>query len=237
MNINVYRLEKFDLGNIDEYQIKQISNIATDLIGNKVVFFVGSGFSRDLGYPGWGELLKEIISDNNLMEKIKSSSLFYLISERDHSDYEEINRLLLDNLIGVDFLRLAGYVDILLKENGKQDIQSEIKKKIMQYEDERVHNIKRYDYYRSALGELNNYISEIITTNYDTNLEYCIDNISVIHRNLDSINNKKTNNLKQNIKLYKIHGCISDNDNGIIITEKDYQEFNSSNKYIFFFSN
>lgn len=233
MNINVYRLEKFDLGNIDEYQIKQISNIATDLIGNKVVFFVGSGFSRDLGYPGWGELLKEIISDNNLMEKIKSSSLFYLISERDHSDYEEINRLLLDNLIGVDFLRLAGYVDILLKENGKQDIQSEIKKKIMQYEDERVHNIKRYDYYRSALGELNNYISEIITTNYDTNLEYCIDNISVIHRNLDSINNKKTNNLKQNIKLYKIHGCISDNDNGIIITEKDYQEFNSSNKYIF----
>jgi hypothetical protein len=223
----------FILKERSEYQIKQISNIATDLIGNKVVFFIGAGFSRDLGYPGWGELLKEIISENNLMEKIKRSSLFYLISEKDHPEYEKINQLMLENLIGVDFLRLAGYVDILLKQNGKQDIQSEIKRKIIHYEEERINNIDKYNKYRDVFKTLSHYISEVITTNYDTNLEYCIENVSVIHRNLESINNKNFGNLKRNIKLYKIHGCITDENNGIIITEKDYQEFNSSNKYIF----
>jgi len=221
------------LDKLREYQTKKISNIATDLIGNKVVFFVGAGFSRDLGYPGWGELLKEIIVENDLMEKIKKSSLFYLISQEDHPDYETINQLMLENLIGVDFLRLAGYVDVLLKESGKQDIQSEIKKKIVYYEERRMNYSKKYDEYREAIEKLTHYINEIITTNYDTNLEYCIENISVIHRNLESINNKNYGNLKKNIKLYKIHGCIKDDNNGIIITEKNYQEFNSSNKYIF----
>ncbi|XZF75591.1 SIR2 family protein [Bacillus sp. AL-1R] len=217
-----------------EYQIKKVSNIATDLIGNKIVFFIGAGFSRDLGYPGWGELLKEIITENNLLDKIKNSSLFYLISNQVHSDYEKINQLMLENLIGVDFLRLAGYVDILLKQEGKQDIQSEIRKKIIQYEDKRINNSYKYKEYSEAFNSFGDYINEIITTNYDTNLEYCIEKVSVIHRNLESINHKNIRNLKRNIKLYKIHGCVTDEDNGIIITEKNYQEFNTSNKYIFY---
>ncbi|WP_394548137.1 SIR2 family protein [Priestia aryabhattai] len=218
---------------LSEYQIKKISNIATDLIGNKVVFFVGAGFSRDLGYPGWGELLKAIIHENKLMEEIKNSSLFYLMSEQDHPEYEKVNELLLKNLIGVDFLRLAGYVDLLLKENGKNDIKTEIKKQIIRFEERRIDNSKKYKSYREILNKFNDYISEIITTNYDTNIEYCIENVSVIHRNLESINIRSNDNLKRNIKLYKIHGCITDQNNEIIITEKDYQEFNSSNKYIF----
>lgn len=217
----------------NEYQIKKTSNIATDLIGNKIVFFVGAGFSRELGYPGWGQLLKQIISENELLEKIKNSSLFYLISHQNHPDYKKINQLMLDNLIGVDFLRLAGYVDILLKQEGKQDIQSEIIKKISEYEEKRSINSDKYKEYRTVFLALSEYFNEIITTNYDTNLEYCIDNVSVIHRNLESISNKNFHNLKNNIKLYKIHGCITDENNGIIITEKNYQEFNSSNKYIF----
>lgn len=75
--------------NFNEYQIKKTSNIATDLIGNKIVFFVGAGFSRELGYPGWGQLLKQIISENELLEKIKSSSLFHLISHQNHPDYKK----------------------------------------------------------------------------------------------------------------------------------------------------
>lgn len=218
---------------LSEYQVKQLSNIATDLIGNKIVFFVGAGFSRELGYPGWGELLKQVIVENDLLEKIRNSSLFYLLSEREHSDYKKINQLMLDNLIGVDFLRLAGYVDILLKQNGKKDIQTEIKQKIVQFEEQRVNFSDKYSQYREVFKNISPYISEIITTNYDTNLEYCIEKVSVIHRNLGSINNNLSVNLKDNVKLYKIHGCITDENNGIIITEKNYQEFNSSNKYIF----
>ncbi|MDQ0929979.1 hypothetical protein QFZ25_004039 [Bacillus atrophaeus] len=218
--------------NLSQYQVKQLSNIATDLIGNKVVFFIGAGFSRDLGYPGWGELLKQIISENNLLEKIKMSSLFYLVSEKEDSDYKKINELMLENLIGVDFLRLAGYVDILLKQTNDNDIQTEIIKKITQYERKRIAYTDKYNEYKDVFKKITPYISEIITTNYDTNLEYCIENISVIHRNLRSVN-KDYGRIKDRIKLYKIHGCITDNNNGIVITEKNYQEFNYSNRYIF----
>ncbi|PGV87379.1 SIR2 family protein [Bacillus thuringiensis] len=214
-------------------QVTQTSNIATDLINNKVVFFIGSGFSRDLGYPSWAELLKEIITENDLMKKIKDSSLFYLFSKKDHRDYEAINGLMLENLIGVDFLRLAGYVDILLRENKNKDIQSEIKKSIQRYEDTRSEKKEKIKEYRKFFAILTEYLNELITTNYDTNLEYCIDNLSVIHRNLNSINSSSNRYTKNSVKLYKIHGCINDDNNGIIITEKNYQEFSSSNKYIF----
>ncbi|GGM31734.1 hypothetical protein GCM10011351_17430 [Paraliobacillus quinghaiensis] len=215
----------------NNYKIKKISNIAMDLIGNRIVFFIGAGFSRDLNYPGWGELLKNIIAEHGLMRELKQSSLFYLLSNDEHEDFESINDLIIDKLIGVDFLRLAGYVDLLLRDRNK-DIHSEIKEHIYEFESKRVENEAQYRKYREAFNKIDSYITEIITTNYDTNIEYCLENVSVVHRNLESINNNRGQYVKDNIRLYKIHGCIEDEKNEIVITEEDYQNFNSSNKYI-----
>lgn len=218
----------------DYYRTKLISNIATDLLSYNATFFIGAGFSRDLGYPSWSELLIKIIDKYSLMEKIKDSNLFYLLPEKDIPINTTINKNILENLIGVDFLRLAGYVDLLLKEEKNRDIRVEIIDIIQGYEDKRKDktNKEKFDKYKGIFSFIGNYITELITTNYDTNLEYCIDDLFVIHRNLSSVNSSRTSS-KNNIKLYKIHGCIKDNDNGIIITEKDYQDFYSSNKYIF----
>ncbi|MER0467743.1 SIR2 family protein [Bacillus cabrialesii subsp. cabrialesii] len=218
----------------DYNRTKLISNIATDLLSHNATFFIGAGFSRDLGYPSWSELLIKIIEKYSLMEKIKDSSLFYLLPEKDIPINKTINKNILENLIGVDFLRLAGYVDLLLKEEKNRDIRVEIIDIIQEYEDKRKEKGKKekFDNYKEIFLFIGNYITELITTNYDTNLEYCIDDLFVVHRNLSSVNSSRTSS-KNNIKLYKIHGCIKDNDNGIIITEKDYQDFYSSNKYIF----
>ncbi|MEC5219948.1 SIR2 family protein [Bacillus atrophaeus] len=220
----------------DYNQTKLISNIATDLLSYNATFFIGAGFSRDLGYPSWGELLIDIIDKYSLMEKIKDSSLFYLLPEKDMPINKTINENILKKLIGVDFLRLAGYVDLLLKEEKNKDIRVEIIDIIQRYEDKRKDKDKKekFDKYKEFFLFIGNYITDLITTNYDTNLEYCIDDLFVVHRNLSSVNSSRTpSKNKNNIKLYKIHGCIKDNDNRIIITEKDYQDFYSSNKYIF----
>lgn len=222
------------MNSLDYNRTKLISNIATDLLSHNATFFIGAGFSRDLGYPSWSELLIKIIEKYGLMEKIKDSNLFYLLPEKDIPINKTINENILENLIGVDFLRLAGYVDLLLKEEKNRDIRVEIIDIIQGYEDKRKDksNKEKFDKYKGIFSFIGNYITELITTNYDTNLEYCIDDLFVVHRNLSSVNSSRTSS-KNNIKLYKIHGCIKDNDNGIIITEKDYQDFYSSNKYIF----
>ncbi|HHY2677053.1 TPA: SIR2 family protein [Bacillus toyonensis] len=217
----------------DYTQTRLISNIATDLLSHNTTFFIGAGFSRDLGYPSWGGLLKEIIEKYDLMDNIKTSNLFYFLSENEDPINKKINEKIVENLIGVDFLRLAGYVDLLLKEEKNRDIRIEINNIIQTYEDDRKHKKEEFDKYRVVFSFISDYITELITTNYDTNLEYCIDKHIVIHRNLSSVNKSPRTVSKDNIKIYKIHGCIKDNDNGIIITEKDYQDFSSSNKYIF----
>ncbi|WP_176397878.1 SIR2 family protein [Bacillus cereus] len=217
----------------DYTQTRLISNIATDLLSHNTTFFIGAGFSRDLGYPSWGELLIKIIKDYSLMDKIKDSNLFNFLSEDEDPANKKLNEKIVENLIGVDFLRLAGYVDLLLKEEKNKDIKIEINNTIQDFENRRKDKKERYDRYKEIFSFISHYITELITTNYDTNLEYCIDNHIVIHRNLSSLSNPSRTASKDNIKIYKIHGCIKDNDNGIIITEKDYQDFSSSNKYIF----
>lgn len=216
-----------------EQQVKIISNIASDLVANKTVFFVGAGFSIDLDYPGWGKLLTDIIEEHKLMDKIKESNLFYMIPENKHKDFKEFNELLLKNLIGVDFLRLAGYVDLLLERYAKTSIRTEIVKQIERSEQKRQIQGEKFQSYKKIFQQLKPHISEIITTNYDTNLEHCLGEVSVVHRNLKSINSSTKYNPKEDVKLYKIHGCINDESNEIVITEKDYQEFNRSNTYLF----
>lgn len=209
-----------------------INEIAKYLINNNVVFFIGAGFSREFGYPSWSELLFNIINKYNLIEELESSTLFIQFSEEEFKNNEEINKKIFDKLLGVDYLRLADYVDYLILKNNKDSmttIKDAIVDEIRKCERERVNN-KRIDGISKFFIEYSEYIEEIITTNYDTNIEFCFKNeVSVIHRGYDSLNNIEKRN-----KLYKIHGCVNDQNKNIIITERDYQNFILENKYLFY---
>lgn len=218
--------------NDDEKRI--INNIANNIISKNLCFFIGAGFSREFGYPGWGELLNKIIDDNKLRDKLSKTQLFPFLPGNSLQE-TEINKMILNQLIGVDYLKLAAYVDYLLRNESGKSIHSEIIELIKLYENKPKAREKVNLFIEFFLKYRNN-LRDIITTNYDTNVEYCMENkVSVVSRNLNSINDIKYDN-----KLYKIHGCVNDDDKeglggtNIIITEKDYNNFQLKNKYLFY---
>ncbi len=228
---------------------RNITNMAIHMLDKNLTFFIGAGFSMIFGYPSWSELLTEIITENSLREKLMETNLFPFFDETTLKKFNidnkqgiegeslslKINEIIMEKLLGVDYLRLAGYIDVLLKDTDKKSIHSEVVNKIKNCSDKRKHNRKTKEI-RDFFSKNIEYLNDIITTNYDDNIEMCFNNnISVINRNLSSLNEANFNN-----RLYKIHGCINDSGsdedkrNSIIITEKDYNNFVSENKYLFY---
>ena len=212
---------------------KYINEMAGHLLNNNLALFIGAGFSRIFGYPSWGDLLRSIMNEHELNGKLKSTNLFSFVDEEEFDNAEEINDVILEKLLGVDYLRLAGYIDHILECDKGISIHAAVGEKITKYEELRRKTDevqKIIDFFQAWKV----YLDDIITTNYDTNIEYCLDyEVSTIHRNLDSLNSITHKN-----KVFKIHGCINDieaeNSTGIIITEKNYNNFKSKNKYLFY---
>lgn len=210
-----------------------MSELGNHVLDNKLALFVGAGFSSVFGYPSWSKLLLGIIEEYDIRDMLVQTSLFPFINDDDSKeiDKEKVNELILDKLLGVDYLRLAGYIDSILEEHHGVKIHKVIADKIRECRDKRLgdDNVKKL---KEFLQFNNQYLEDIITTNYDDNLEYCIGDASVIHRDISSLNTVKHRN-----KVYKIHGCVSDDgvDNpDIVITEKDYNNFIAKNKYLFY---
>lgn len=217
-----------------------INEIANHLLKHNVALFIGAGFSMQFGYPSWSQLLNEIIDENNLRSEIKESKIFSYVSGDEIGNKDEINKFILDNLLGVDYLRGAGYIDFLLRNKKETSMHKEVIDIINTYENKRLSNEDTKGIIK-FISKYKEYLLDIITTNYDTNIEYCMDNeISVISRDLSTINNIRGKN-----KLYKIHGCINDEDmegkifedkrdTRIVITERDYHNFKARNRYLFY---
>lgn len=211
-----------------------INEISKYLLSNNLVLFIGAGFSREFGYPGWGELLSRIIYKFKIENELTDSTLFLKFEKTEFENNEEINMNIFNGLKGVDFLRLADYIDYLIQKqddtNGRRsDIKSSIIEEINNFERMRINN-ERIDVIRDFFNKYKSYLEEIVTTNYDTNIEYCFNNdVSVIHRGYDSLNHIEKRN-----KIYKIHGCINDPNKEIVITETDYQNFLLKNRYLFY---
>ncbi|GEM_PF-3579815 len=211
-----------------------INEIAKYLLSNNVVLFIGAGFSREFGYPGWGELLCNIIKKFNMEDELKNSTLFIKFNKEKFDNYKEINKNVFEELKGVDYLRLADYIDFLIQkqnviEGKNQTIKTAIIEEINEYENKRVNNDK-IDKIRNFFDKYKEYLEEVVTTNYDTNIEYCFNgDVSVIHRGYDSLNSIEKRN-----KVYKIHGCMNDQNKEIVITERDYQNFLLKNRYLFY---
>ncbi|MRZ79438.1 hypothetical protein GKD14_10405 [Paeniclostridium sordellii] len=210
-----------------------INKIANHMLNNNMALFIGAGFSNIFGYPSWSKLLKDIIEEYNLKEKLINTNLFSFVSKDEFQNADDINNTILDKLLGVDYLRLAGYIDYILRVDEGISIHNAIRDRISQYEDLRKKN-KDVEYLISFFQSNKSRLEDIITTNYDSNVEYCFNNeVSVIHRNLASLNSITYKN-----RVFKIHGCISDinkgESDGIVITEKDYNNFKNKNKYLFY---
>ncbi|WP_026884235.1 SIR2 family protein [Clostridium akagii] len=220
-----------------DYKEEYINQIANHLLNDNLALFIGAGFSKEFGYPSWKELLIEIINTNNIRSELIKSNIFPFVSAESFDNSISINKYILNNLLGVDYLRLAGYVDFLLKKNSGSDIHSMVIDKINTYESKRL-KTDETEVIIEFFSKYKEYLADIITTNYDTNIEYCMDNdVSVISRKLSTLNDLKGKN-----RLYKIHGCIKDKmdnnpmelDSSIVITEKDYNNFKAKNRYLFY---
>ncbi len=216
---------------------KHLNDMSNHLLNNNLIFFIGAVFSNMFGYPDWKDLLKDIIQHYELKEQLNETSLFTFIKNQEINDLESVNNEILENLIGVDYLKLAGYIDFILKTKHSTSIHKVIYEKIEEYEQKRIKK-ENIEEIISFFAKYRDNINEIITTNYDCNIEFCFDNnISVINRNLESLNDSDNK-----VKLFKIHGCIRDSfyqgeenqGKNIIITEKDYNNFRINNRYLFY---
>lgn len=220
-----------------DYKEEYINQIANHLLNDNLALFIGAGFSMEFGYPSWKELLIEIINTNNIRSELIKSNIFPFVSAESFDNPISINKYIFKNLLGVDYLRLAGYVDFLLKGNLGINIHSMVIDRINNYESKRL-KTNETEVIIEFFNRYKEYLADIITTNYDTNIEYCMNNdVSVISRKLSTLNDLKGKN-----RLYKIHGCIKDmkdqnsmeSDSSIVITERDYNNFKAKNRYLFY---
>lgn len=199
------------------------------------VLFVGSGISRRYLYnfPNWEELLKHSFSRVNPDPYYYNQ--YYERFTRDGLTDFEIN-MKLASVIENDF-NTAFYSRKLKIRIGNSKHPKWVDQGISPYKMFLVEFFKKMKLNRDPqlLKEiemfrlLKNKISAVITTNYDTFLETEVfkDDYQVFcHQN--ELFSSDSYNIAE---IYKIHGSILDA-KSIVITEKDYANFNASRKLI-----
>ena len=187
------------------------------------IIFIGSGITQRYfeNAPTWVGLLKELWSDLDDEEQFYKK-LLELKSET-NSDFES-------------YLRLADYLEERVNQaflNGTIEIEGLDFKKVheenispfKQLIANKVKMFKRREGFDEEIAEFSKMLARarmIITTNYDTFIEECFDNVKTGIK--VNIGNKglfsKTSDFGE---LYKIHGSITDV-NSISITSKDYND-------------
>ncbi|MFJ9290997.1 SIR2 family protein [Bacillus halotolerans] len=215
------------MANIDNYLIRQI-------ISKRVVPFIGAGFSRDFGYPGWGDLLKKVMHEiqiDNLDPKdideadplqVAQAFLDYF-KETNYENFE--NSLIQEIGIAEETKirdKLNQYLSSSIKKEIDQRLEREFSKIVLEqikHDEELVNptNIEKL----KLLGDLD--FKQILTTNYDDVLEHKVfdtKNYQVLSLgNGDELNWDDSYNT-----IYKIHGDVR-NHKEIIFTHAQYYKF------------
>ncbi|MGE7837597.1 SIR2 family protein [Viridibacillus arvi] len=174
------------------------SQIIEAIESDKLVFFIGSGFSLPLGYSDWNGLVVNILEI--LSKDYEDLAPFKDIMKQEKPKMTTINVL--------DFL--VDHKDRVY--NIMNDEFSNIENKLKQNPD----LLKRH----KMIG---NITSKIITTNYDNSLEQANPELKKITYS----NRFKTANLyNTNEYIFKLHGCIEDAASCILYKE-DYDKLYS----------
>lgn len=191
----------------------------------KPVIFVGSGISkRYKDLPDWRNLLYEIANH------IYPNDKYYL--KRKEKEYEnQPNRVL--QFIAQDLS--DAYDEMFYNQEIDVDLQEAY---------DQVKNINPFKFYVSTLissrgynscytlekekfQRLSKYVSNVITTNYDTILDENFTNFTVKTGEVEMLNSRLYNIQE----LYKIHGSILKPET-IIFTSNDYDELEKKQKYL-----
>ena len=197
------------------------------------VLFIGSGISKRYlwKYPNWNELLKlsfsQFCKDDFQFQKYVDT-----FKRQGFSDFE-INTAL-GTVIEKEY-NSAFYDRKIKLKVGNIRNPSWVKRGISPYKMFLANYFKKMKLNRNPellkeleeFKKLKNKISAVITTNYDLFLEKYIfpDDYTVFTRQHELFS-KDSYNIAE---IYKIHGSANDA-NTIMITEKDYDEFNESRK-------
>lgn len=211
--------------NFEEYKNKVTEDIKRilDDLECQPILFIGSGISkRYFSGPNWEELLKEMAKQ---CPKINKKFAYYKQSYK-------------------DLVEIGGVFADTFKEWAWEEENHEFPEELYDasFPPEIYFKYKVIEYFKSilpdSLDEIDDMHNEeitllqeirphaIVTTNYDKFLEMVFPEYTpiigqkILYANHASIG-----------EIFKIHGCTSD-PNSIVITKKDYHEFNTRKKYL-----
>ncbi len=185
--------------------------------------FIGSGISRRyLGLPKWDGLLEKFASNDLSYYRTQVDGNYQkmgsTIAEEFHESWykdEKYNNSRSEVIAdGIKFNRKSHPFKYEVSKFFK-DADLEFKSLPPKYLDE-IKALKKAK------------ISGVITTNYDLFIEEIFDNKFKKYIGQEDMLFNKSYEIGE---LYKIHGCCTDF-NSIVITEKDYQEFEEKNKFL-----
>lgn len=214
------------MGNYKEYLNEVLCKLKTSMYdsGTRPILFVGTGISRRyIGAPDWKGLLNILIDRNS---NIKYPLGYYL---QDSKDLAEVASKIVD-----DYFKLAWenrselmYPDKLYEYPDKSiflkyTIADIIKNCMCGFDIE--NNIHKQEL--ELLSRLTPHA--IITTNYDTLLEYIFNGKYRTVIGQQVIRKSEVNKIGQ---IFKIHGCVT-NPEEIIICSNDYNNFKKKQKYL-----
>ncbi|PFZ20091.1 SIR2 family protein [Bacillus wiedmannii] len=185
--------------------------------------FIGSGFSkRYLNTEDWEGLIRkfcELVPKGFAYYRSKADSKWDVAAQMLAEDFHEVwwsNELYTESRNEYEELATNKYSPL------KIEISKYLKSQKYQYGIDPKND--------NELDELKEVVIDgIITTNWDTLIE------DIFHEEemQTYIGQKEllfSNNLEVN-EIYKIHGCSTD-PNSLVLTEKDYEEFNARNAYL-----
>lgn len=194
------------------------------------VLFIGSGFSRRyLNLPTWEQLLQEISNRINKSEFAFRKYVSLAKNESGEINLQKVATLIEDDLIQKwytddKFNEIRNnYIDSI--SNNISPLKIEIANYINNNSNFKSLNLTKELELFSQMSKKN--ISSIITTNYDTLLEYLVNDYKVFVGQEELI----FSNLQGIAEIYKIHGCCTKPES-IVIDEKDYKKFAEKGKYL-----
>lgn len=195
----------------------ELSKILQSHIGGAFLF-IGSGFSRRyLGLEDWEGLLTKFC-------KTKYPFTYYKTSANG-------NLAKAAELLANDFHDIWWDDDSYLENRAEYSIFSKDKTSALRIEishylkNIKANIIKDHEKELISLKEIN--VDGIITTNWDTFLEYIFSDYKVYIGQQELL----FSNPQEVGEIYKIHGCSS-NPDSLVLTDSDYKKFEEKNAYL-----